>query len=122
VLTNGQIFRDNLSTTGALLRCAPGVNECHTMTSVFCSVRSELHELTPGHIRYAPVDGFPAVLLHVLNLKVLKGYELGFVCQLARLMVCKVAATIRGATVRLTQSADHLAAFWPTRVSHCRGR
>lgn len=112
MLSDRQVFRNDRATTGALLRRAPGVNQRHTTTSFFRFVHSELHELTPGHICYALVDGPPAVLLHVLNVKVLEGDELVLVHQPARLLMSKVAATVRGAAISVLQGAHNLAALW----------
>src|SRR5690554_1236332 len=112
MLSDRQVFRNDSATTGALLRRASGVNQRHTTTSFFRFVRSELHELTPGHICYALVDGSLAVLLHVLNVKVLEGDELVLVHQPARLLMSKVAATVGGAAVSVLQGANHLASLW----------
>lgn len=81
------------------MRRALGVNQRHTTTSLFRFVRSELHELTPSHICYALFDGSPAVLLHVLNVKVLERDELVVIDQLARFLMSKVTATIGSAAV-----------------------
>lgn len=114
VFSDSQVFRDNFATTGAFLRCASGINKRHTTTSLFRFVRSELHKLIPGHVRYALVNGLPAVLLHILNVKVLKCDELVDVDQLTCLFVGKISSAIRSAFVGVLQSANDFPSFWTT--------
>jgi hypothetical protein len=115
--TYSQVFGNNRSTTGAHLRCAPGVNQCDTPTSIRSFVGGELHELTPGHIGNAPVDGLVArpkgTRLHILNVEFFKGNKLVLVDQLARLLTSKVTTAIGRAYAgrRVSRTAGCLAAW-----------
>ncbi len=96
--TYRQVFGNNDATTGACLRCASWVDPRDTPTSVCSFVGSELHELTPGHIRYAACDVLVACRCascgsdHILNVEFFKGNELVLIDQLARFLMGKVTA------------------------------
>lgn len=99
--THTQVFRNHRAAAGAFLRCASGVNAQHSTTGTFSLVRGELHELAPGHVRDASIDGAVSVGLHVLNVKVLEDDQAEAVDELAALLVREVGAPVGGVKVRL---------------------
>ena len=111
VNTHGQIFGNNSTAARACLRCAPGVNEHHQPTSMRSFVGGELHELTPGYIRYTAADGLAPIDLHALNVQVFKGNELVLIDQLARLLVRKVFAPVGRTFVGMAKGTNYLAAL-----------
>lgn len=112
--THRQVFGNNLTTTGAFLRGASWVNQCHTPTSVCSFVGGVLHELTPSNIRYAAVDCLVAIRLHIFDVELFKGDELVFVHQLARFLVGEVVAPICCPFVGVAKGFDYLAPFRAT--------
>ena len=108
--THRQVFGNNHATTGAFLRGAAWVNQCHTPTSVCSFVGGELHEFSPSNIGNAAADGLVSVNLHILNVKFFKGNELVFIHQLTRFLVSEVIAPIRRSFVGVTKGFNDLAA------------
>lgn len=82
MFTDAQVFGNNFTATAAHLRCVLGINQYHTSPGFYRLVRGELYELMPGHIRYAPVDDFVSLRLHLCNIQILKSDELIGVHQL----------------------------------------
>jgi hypothetical protein len=109
--THGQVFGNNRMAARAHLRCASRVNQCHTTTGAFSLVHGELHELTPGHIRYAATDRLVSVDLHLCDVQIFKGNELVFVDQFAGFLVGEVAPALGRSFVGMAKSVNHLAAF-----------
>jgi len=70
-----------------------------------------LYESSPGYVRYAPVDGLITVLLHILNIQVLKGNELVFIHQFMRLLMSKIVTPISLALVSVLQSMNNFMSF-----------
>jgi len=114
VYANGQVFGNHRTTAGAFLRCASGIYE-QTRSTSFCRfVLRVLHELSPGHVRNALIDGAIPVLLHPLNIQVLKNDQAITVHKPARLLVRKVVASVSLTLVSMLQSANSLLALRTT--------
>ena len=106
-----QVFGDDRTTTGTLLRRAPGIDAQHSTTGACSLVRGELHELTPGHVRDAPIDDTVPVGLHGRDVQVFKDEQPEAVDQLAACLVREVGAPVGGAPVRMAQRAQQGAAL-----------
>jgi hypothetical protein len=109
-----QSLRNALTTTGTFLSRAPGRNVCRPATTLFRFVRGEPHELTPGYIRYAPIDRLKALTLHTSNIQLLKGDELVVVDQLTRFLMGKVVAPLGDALMSMLQGMNGFATLWAT--------
>lgn len=103
MFTNRQVFRNDIATTRALLRCSSGVNKYNCSRSFFRFRLTELYEFAPRHICYAAVNSFVSTLLHVTNVQVLKCYELIFIYELPAFLVREVVASICLALVTMTK-------------------
>ena len=111
MITDTQILANNFTATGARLRCILGINQYHTPTSFCRFVRGELHELTPGHISYAPVDDMVPVGLHIRNIQILKGDELVFVHQFAAFLVREILEAVGLPLISMLQGVNRLLSF-----------
>ena len=111
MFSNTQLFRDDLATTGAFFSGVAWINEHDCPTSFFRFVGAELHELVPGNINNALVDGFVPVLLHVSNVKVFQADDLIGVNDLAGLLMRKISTAIGNALVYVVQGTDSLTTF-----------
>lgn len=108
------VFGNNNTTTGAVLRCTSGINQCYHPTSVCSFVGGEPHELTPGYVRNAPADRLVAVDLHILDVEFFKSDELVFIYQFARFLVSEIVAPIGRTFVGMAKGVNHLAPFGAT--------
>lgn len=111
VLTDRQVFSNDVTATRAFLRCAPGVNQRYRPTSLCRFEGRVLHKSAPGYIGNALVDGLMAVLLHPLYVQVLEGNELIFIDQFSTFLVREVVAPVRLALVSVLQGAHGLTPF-----------
>ena len=109
VNTNRQVFANNLTAARTHLRCLPGVNSCDRPTSFLRFVERVLHQSPPGDIGDALVHPTVIAVLHILNIQVLKGYELKPVDQLSADLVGKVPSTVRDTFVDMLHHALALA-------------
>lgn len=108
VFTDMQIFRNDVTTTRAFLRCTPGINQYNSPASFFRFALTELYESSPGHISYTLVKDFVAILLHTLYVQVFKRDELIFVDQLTRFLVSEIIASVSLTLVSVLQGANRL--------------
>lgn len=92
VNTLGQVFLDNFTAARTHLRGVVWINKYHTPTSTFCFVRSVPYQLVPRSITDAFVHATEIVLLHALNIQVLKDDNLEFVYQAPAELMRKVLA------------------------------
>ena len=102
---NRQVFANDLTATGTLLRRPPGVNPYHRPTSFLRFEGRVPSQLPPGHIGDALVHS-PVIAVHqFLYVKVLEGDELKRVDQSPAHLVSKVPATVGDALVDVLHDA-----------------